>query len=352
VRAPIAEPQEVRALLQPIGQNDQFVLLRDPFAAQPARGRLERHRVGLQTCEWVLPSKDTRDSDWITAANRQAHLDDEGNADWTNRLIYGDNLLAMAALLAGDEHTPSLRGMVDLIYIDPPFDSKADYRTKVTLPGIELEQKPTVIEQFAYSNTWSDGTASYLAMIVPRLIVMRELLSDRGSLCVHIGMQVSHYVKIVADEIFGKNNFNTEVTWSYGTPSGGRAAGNKIVKAHEYLLWYTKNYGEHIYHKEYLPYLEKYLADRFTEVDAALARGDQPGRGQPQEAARGDERRAAGADRILGGGPRLRRGGVPLGVVGLPRQHRQRRRPAARGHRGAFQRAVQGRRAARLRTRG
>ncbi|MGB3269911.1 MAG: DNA methyltransferase [Rhodanobacter sp.] len=226
-----------------------------------------RHRVSLQTREWVLPSKDTRDSDWITAANRQAHLGDEGTADWTNRLIYGDNLLAMAALLAGDEHTPSLRGKVDLIYIDPPFDSKADYRTKVALPGVEVEQRPTVIEQFAYSDTWSDGTASYLAMITPRLVLMRELLSAQGSLCVHIGMQVSHYVKIVADEIFGKDNFNTEVTWSYGTPSGGRAAGNKIVKAHEYLLWYTKNYGEHIYHKEYLPYSEKYLADRFTEVD-------------------------------------------------------------------------------------
>jgi len=226
-----------------------------------------RHRVSLQTREWVLPSKDTRDNDWIAAANRQAHLGDAGTADWTNRLIYGDNLLAMAALLAGDEHTPSLRGNVDLIYIDPPFDSKADYRTKVALPGVELEQRPTVIEQFAYSDTWSDGTASYLAMIVPRLIVMRELLSDRGSLCIHIGMQVSHYVKIVVDEIFGKDNFNTEVTWSYGTPSGGRAAGNKIVKAHEYLLWYTKNYGEHVYHKEYLPYSEKYLADRFTETD-------------------------------------------------------------------------------------
>ena len=226
-----------------------------------------RHRVGLQTREWVLPSKDTRDSDWIMAADRQAHLGEEGTVAWTNRLIYGDNLLAMAALLAGDEHTPSLRGKVDLVYIDPPFDSKADYRTKVSLPGVELEQRPTVIEQFAYSDTWSDGTASYLAMITPRLILMRELLSDRGSLCVHIGMQVSHYVKVVADEIFAKDNFNTEVTWSYGTPSGGRAAGNKIVKAHEYLLWYTKNYGEHIYHKEYLPYSEKYLADRFTEVD-------------------------------------------------------------------------------------
>src|SRR3546814_1758485 len=88
---------------------------------------------------------------------------------WTNRLIYGDNLLAMAALLAGDEDTPSLRGKVDLIYIDPPFDSKADYRTKVQLPGVEIEQRPTVIEQFAYSDMWSEGTASYLRMIVPQI---------------------------------------------------------------------------------------------------------------------------------------------------------------------------------------
>jgi len=64
--------------------------------------------------------------------------------------------------------SPSLRGKVDLIYIDPPYDSKADYRTKITLPGTTIEQRPTVIEQFAYSDTWADGTASYLAMIVPR----------------------------------------------------------------------------------------------------------------------------------------------------------------------------------------
>ncbi len=174
-----------------------------------------RHRISLQTREWVLPSKDTRDSDWITAANRQAHLGDEGSADWTNRLIYGDNLLAMTALLAGDEHTPSLRGKVDLVYIDPPFDSKADYRTKVSLPGVELEQKPTVIEQFAYSDTWSDGTASYLAMITPRLILMRELLSDTGSIYVHLDWHVGHYVKLVMDDVFGKGNFKNEVVWDY-----------------------------------------------------------------------------------------------------------------------------------------
>lgn len=225
-----------------------------------------KHRVSLQTREWVLPSKDTAMDDWVYQNERQGHLNEQSN--WTNRLIYGDNLLAIAALLAGDEQTPSLRGKVDLIYIDPPFDSKADYRTKVTLPNIELEQRPTVFEQFAYSDMWHNGTASYLEMIIPRLILMRELLSDTGSLVIHIGMQVSHYVKIVVDDIFGKSNFNTEVVWSYGTPSGGRAAGNKIVKSHEYLLCYTKCYGHHIYNKEFLPYSEKYIADRFTEVDA------------------------------------------------------------------------------------
>ena len=96
-----------------------------------------RSRVRLQTREVVLPAKDSAAQDWITGqqrAERQAAAQDaiQSGSDgegWMNRLIYGDNLLAMAALLAGDEHTPSLRGKVDLIYIDPPFDSKADSRT-------------------------------------------------------------------------------------------------------------------------------------------------------------------------------------------------------------------------------
>ncbi|MDO1530167.1 DNA methyltransferase [Fulvimonas sp. R45] len=245
-----------------------------------------RHRVGLQTREWVLPSRDTRDTDWIAAANRQAHLDAEGEGGWTNRLIYGDNLLAMAALLAGDEHTPSLRGKVDLIYIDPPFDSKADYRTKVELPGVELEQRPTVIEQFAYSDTWSDGTASYLAMIVPRLVLMRELLSDTGSIYVHLGIQVSHYVKIVMDEIFGKDNFVQEVIWAYGSPSGGRAAGPKMVKIHEYIAHYAKRYDNRYTKKVYLPYDEKYINDwfKYTDEDGRLYQRRQRGRDENGEA--------------------------------------------------------------------
>lgn len=215
-----------------------------------------RQRVRLQTREVVLPARDSAAQDWITQQRRanqqevfapgqgnllappQATLQSaEADAPWTNRLIYGDNLLAMAALLAGDEHTPSLRGKVDLIYIDPPFDSKADYRTKVTLPGVELEQKPTVIEQFAYSDTWSDGTASYLAMITPRLILMRELLADTGSIYVHLDWHVGHYVKLVMDEVFGKDNFVNEICWWYKRWS---AAASTFQRMHDTLYFYRK----------------------------------------------------------------------------------------------------------------
>ena len=202
-----------------------------------------RHRVSLQTREWVLPAKDTAAQDWITSNAHQTHLQGAADAAWTNRLIYGDNLLAMAALLAGDEQTPSLRGKVDLIYIDPPFDSKADYRTKVTLPGVELEQKPTVIEQFAYSDTWSDGTASYLAMITPRLILMRELLSDSGSIYVHLDWHVGHYVKIVMDEIFGKNLFRNEIIWHYS--GWNKQLLTSFEKRHDTLFLYGKSDQQH-----------------------------------------------------------------------------------------------------------
>lgn len=129
-------------------------------AAQMLEQLEGRNRVSLQTREFVIPSKDRGGFNFRGNDGTDA-------TETPNRLIYGDNLLAMAALLAGDEDTPSLRGQIDLIYIDPPFDSKADYRTKITLPGTTIDQKPTVLEQFAYSDAWSEGTASYLAMITP-----------------------------------------------------------------------------------------------------------------------------------------------------------------------------------------
>ena len=222
-----------------------------------------RHRVSLQTREVVLPAKDAAATDWITLQTRQDRLSGTGtDSSWANRLIYGDNLLAMAALLAGDDTTPSLRGKVDLIYIDPPFDSKADYRTKVTLPGLELEQKPTVIEQFAYSDTWSDGTASYLAMITPRLILMRELLADTGSIYVHLDWRVGHYVKIVMDEVFGRAYFRNDLRWKRQPVRGAKATGAQYARNSDIIYFYTKR-DDASWENAYKPYDPAFIKAKF-----------------------------------------------------------------------------------------
>ena len=197
-------------------------------------------RIGLQTNELVLPS---RDSAGLWRGQNSQMVGD----GWINRLIYGDNLLAMQALLSGDEATglPSLRGKVDLIYIDPPFDSKADYRTKINLPGADIEQKPTVIEQFAYSDTWGDGTVSYLRMLYPRLVLMRELLSERGSIYIHLDWHCSHYVKLIMDDIYGKDNFINEIVWGY-KDIGSRAV-EYFKRKHDVILFYQKS-SNRIFH--------------------------------------------------------------------------------------------------------
>ncbi len=191
------------------------------------------NKVALQTNELVIPAKDS--SGLWKGKNTQ-----EVSKEWMNRLIYGDNLLAMQALLAGDESTglPSMRGMIDLIYIDPPFDSKADYRTSIKLPGADLSQRPTVIEQFAYADTWKDGTVSYLKMLYPRLALLKELLSDKGSIYLHIDWHVGHYVKLLLDDIFGKDNFLNEIIWHY--PSMSRAKAN-FPRKHDVIYYYKKN---------------------------------------------------------------------------------------------------------------
>ncbi len=158
-----------------------------------------------------------------------------------NRLIYGDNLLVMQALLAGDPQTglPSLRGKVDLIYIDPPFDSKADYRTKIKLPGVDLQQKPTVIEQFAYADTWEEGTISYMKTLYPRLIIMKELLSEKGAIYVHIDWHIGDYVKLMLDDIFGKENMRNEIIWCYKTTL--KLSSNAFGKDHDTIYLYSKS---------------------------------------------------------------------------------------------------------------
>lgn len=225
-----------------------------------------RNRVTLQTRELVIPSKDTASLDLFRSVRQEAAGGDIAtDGDQPNRLIYGDNLLAMAALLAGDEDTPSVRGKIDLIYIDPPFDSKADYRTKITLPHATIDQKPTVLEQFAYSDTWADGTASYLAMLAPRLILMRELLTERGAVYVHLDYHVAHYVKILLDDIFGKDNFRNEIVWKR---KGGSALStmNRMSVNTDTLFHYSKA-TSYIFNPVYMDPDPEYVAQMFRHEE-------------------------------------------------------------------------------------
>lgn len=208
-------------------------------------------RLKLQTNEIVIPSKDTNYQTLFE--NFKKEYDEKARQ---NRLIYGDNLLTMAALIAGDEANgvPSLRWKIDLIYIDPPYDSKADYRTKITLPdvfwnnekGTDIEQRATVFEQAAYSDTWKDGTISYLEYMYPRLYLIRELLSEKGSLYVHIDWHVGHYVKLILDDIFGKDNFKNEIVRSYSRWANVSSA---FQRMHDCLYFYTKS-QEQIFHEQ------------------------------------------------------------------------------------------------------
>jgi adenine-specific DNA-methyltransferase len=225
------------------------------------------YRLGLQTRELVIPS---RDSDWKDFFRKTPSADGQ-HTPTPNRLIYGDNLLAIGALLAGSPDSPSQRGKVDLIYIDPPYDSKADYRTKVVLSDSLIEQRPTTIEQFAYSDTWLEGTASYLSMLVPRLVLMRELLSDRGSIYVHLDWHVNGYVRAVLDDIFGKQNFRNEVIWSYF--GFKRSTSRKFPQKHDTIYSYYKN-EDYYWKTQYKPHSPEYLKRFKPDETGRLCRAD------------------------------------------------------------------------------
>jgi adenine-specific DNA-methyltransferase len=183
--------------------------------------------------------------------------------DFRNMLVWGDNKLVMASLLK------NYKGKINLIYIDPPFDVGADFTMNLPIgEGKDyIDKEQSTIEMVAYKDMWGKGTDSYLHIIYERLLLMKSLLSEKGSIYIHVGIQVNHYVRILLEDIFGKENEIDEIVWSYGTPSGGRAAANKIIKAHEYIVAYAKSYGNHRFNKIHLPYSEKYIKDWFKWTD-------------------------------------------------------------------------------------
>ncbi len=173
--------------------------------------------------------------------------------DWKNKLIWGDNKLVMSSLLK-----QGYAGKINLIYIDPPFYTGADFSYKTQIDDTEVKKEPSIIEQRAYKDTWSGGIASYLKYMYERLVLMKELLAENGSFYIHLDEHVSHYVKVLCDEIFGYENFQREIIWRIGWISGYKSSAKNWIRNHDVIFFYTKNYQDFIFNKEYIPYPKDY----------------------------------------------------------------------------------------------
>ena len=184
---------------------------------------------------------------------------------WMNKIYWGDNLQVMSHLLK------KYRGKVKLIYIDPPFDSKADYKKMIELKGKSISNDHNAFEDKQYSDIWTND--EYLQYIYERLILMKELLSDDGSIYLHCDWHKSHQLRCIMDEIFGINNFIREIIWNRGNPSGGKAGANNWIHVHDNIFYYSKNKATRAFNKLYTPYTEEYINERFIYNDK-----DQKGR--------------------------------------------------------------------------
>ncbi len=199
---------------------------------------------------------------------REAHRD-----DWRNMLIWGDNKLAMAALLE------QFRGKIDLIYIDPPFDVGADFRMKVQIgKGKEqLQKEQSILEAVAYRDTWGKGTDSYLHMMYERLTLMRDLLSERGSIYVHCDYRVQPMLRMVLSEVFGEDQFLNEIVWRYEGPQSPSKI--KFATKNDRILRYAKNidlcFAGEMYYLAKIPESEaQYQQDEMGRWFYTLPKGD------------------------------------------------------------------------------
>jgi len=212
----------------------------------------------LQKVEAVDEPRQAAEGRGLLFDTKKAHQD-----DFRNMLLWGDNKLVMAALLK------DFKGKIDLIYIDPPFDVGADFTMDVSLgEGKDaLHKDQSLMESVAYRDTWGRGTDSYLHMISERLLVMKELLSAKGSIYVHVGKTVSHCVKCVCDEVFGAPLFVNDITWKRSHAHGDTGQGaTHFGPVTESVLLYTRT--EHpTWNAQYTDYTEEILDRDYKYVD-------------------------------------------------------------------------------------
>ncbi len=183
---------------------------------------------------------------------------------WTNKLIWGDNKLILSSLKNGPLREEIERqGGLKLIYIDPPFDVGADFSMDIEIGGDTFTKKPNILEEIAYRDTWGKGADSFIAMLYERLVLMQQLMADTSAIYVHLDWRTIHYVKVMLDEVFGSENFMSNIIWKR-ISSGRKATSNKWLAVDDIMLVYTK--GGHAITSQYVDYSDEYKK-RFIHED-------------------------------------------------------------------------------------
>ncbi len=178
---------------------------------------------------------------------------------WMNKIFWGDNLQIMSHMMK------EYRGQIDLIYIDPPFDSKADYKKKIEVRGVgKTTSDSSSFEEKQYTDIWTND--EYLQFMYERLIICRELLANTGSIYVHMDEKRSYFVRQLLDEIFGQNNFRREIIWDITVISGYKTLAQNWIRGHDVILYYAKNIDRVKYNKLFQKQSQKYLK-RFDKID-------------------------------------------------------------------------------------
>ncbi|OQY20009.1 MAG: hypothetical protein B6I34_09015, partial [Anaerolineaceae bacterium 4572_32.1] len=182
--------------------------------------------------------------------------------EWRNRLIWGDKKYVLPALL--DEFA----GKVALIYIDPPFNVGADFSYQVKVENEQFTKEASIIEQKAYRDTWGKGLDSYLEWFYETVLFLRELLSETGTIYVHLDHHISHYAKVISDEVFGLDEYQNELIWLRTT---GHSDSHRWNHSHDVMFFYSKTY-DFFFEPQYLPYSKEYIKKAFNNIEEGTGR--------------------------------------------------------------------------------
>ena len=188
---------------------------------------------------------------------------------WTNKLIWGDNKLVLSSLKNGPlREEIEAQGGIKLIYIDPPFDVGADFSMDIEIGGDTFTKRPNILEEIAYRDTWGKGADSFISMIYERLVLMRELLAEDGSIYVHCDWRVNSFMRLALDEIFGTQSFVNEIIWRRTTAHGDAKQGAKRYDmVHDSMYLYAKDKNRFSWNTQYVPFSNDQIAQQYNKSE-------------------------------------------------------------------------------------